>query len=114
MRHWNLSIDWFDDGRKVLSAGTSTEVEEGEGVLDAIMLLTSSLSAMSELGHDILRKDDVPWDSRTTSITLVVGHKRRSISIEQRHAMEEREADKCARQVMDWLTGAETTELLNA
>ena len=114
MRHWNLSIDWFDDGRKVMSAGTSTEVEEGDGFLDAIMLLTAGLSAMSEMGHDILRKDNVEWDRRTTSIMLVVGNKRRSITISQDHAMEEREADKCARQVMDWLTGAETTELLNA
>ena len=114
MKHWNLSIDWFDDGNKVLSAVTSTEVMDGETALDSVMLLTSGLSAMCELGHDVLRKDNVAWDRRATSIMLVVGSKRRSITVEQTNGMQEREANKCANQVMDWLTGAETTELLEA
>jgi hypothetical protein len=114
MKHWNLSIDWFDDGKKVLSAVTSTEVMDGEKALDSVMLLTSGLSAMCDLGNDVLRKDNMTWDRRATSIMLVVGSKRRSITVEQTAAMQEREANKCANQVMDWLTGAETTELLEA
>lgn len=114
MKHWKVQIDWFDDGKRVMSAETDTDVVEGDTAFDALKMLADICTTAGTAGSTVLRRDGRSWDRRTTHVCLTCDKRSRSITIDQRANVTDEEAMLWSNQMVDWILAAETTELLEA
>jgi hypothetical protein len=113
---WNIRINWFVDGRSVISGETDFFTDpDSECPEECAMLVANALNSINESALIMLAARVDAWDGRRTEITLARGRKSRSIAInDDGMGMTKDEACLMVERITEWLTADETTELLLA
>jgi hypothetical protein len=113
MSQWKITIVWYVDGRSAVQADAEfTSIECSDDPLEHAMLVAGALRRLDAEAHARLNRLEDGYDERKTTILLTGNGRSRSLTVRDTMFMPSKDAERCAHQVMEWLTAEETADLL--
>jgi hypothetical protein len=113
MSQWKIRIVWFADRKPIVQADAEFDgCEDAEDMIVNAVIVANTLGQLHDEAKPRLVRNENLYDDRVTTITLNANGRSRSLTVKDRLGMPCKEAENCAMEVMEWLTGPGMEEFL--